>query len=296
MTIAISVPHSISTPGPDFIGIGARRCASTRMHQVLNAHPSVIKPEKGTHFFSENGGGEVGQYLQTFPVTERNSIRVDLSVSYLYPEYAEAAATSISKHRPEARLFATLRDPVARSYSDYMRSIMLKEIDGSIDFISACEANPAFIERSRYLPLFTPYWDRFGSESVELFLYEDLRRDKQAFYRQVAAYFSIDAAPFFETIGGETGHAHALRSQALQTVVLGGKTAMRRGARAVGMERAWTGATRVLQPAYQKILRLNGREVKITKREIAYAMSRLGQDTAEFMKAARLPQMVGWRH
>lgn len=265
------------------------------MHQVLNAHPSVVKPENGTHFFSENGDSEIDQYLQTFPVTDGGSVRVDLSVSYLYPEFAEMAASSIARNRPEAQLFCTLRDPVARSYSDYMRSIMLKEIEGSLDFISACEANPVFIERSRYLPLFSSYWDRFGREGVKLFLYEDLRRDKQAFYHDVAAFFGIEAAPFFQKIGGETGHAHGVRSQALQAVVLGGKTAMRRSARAIGMEQAWTGVTRTLQPAYQKILRINGREVKITEREISYVMDRLGQDTAEFLKAAGLTETVGWR-
>lgn len=285
-------------PGPDFIGIGTRRCASSRMHQVLNAHPQVQKPTSGLHVFSEARQDNSGGYQSAFPAGDTDGegkVRVDLSVSYLYPEYAASCAAAIAAQLPHVRLFATLRDPVARAYSDYMRSIMLKEIDPQLDFIAACEAYPVYIERSRYLPLFQPYWDHFGPNSVKLFLYEEMRRDPAAFYTDVAAYFGIDPVPFMTPAKGETGHAHAVRSQGLQRVILSGKKTMRRAARAMGMNDAWTGVTRVLQPAYQKLLRLNGREVKITDAEIAYASDRLGADTRAFMAAADLRDTLDWR-
>ena len=289
------MPKSKSSRGPDFIGIGARRCASSRMHQMLNAHPDVVKPERGTHFFSENQGAEVEEYLETFPVPTSNIVRVDLSVSYLYPEFAPNVASAIAEFRPEAQLFATIRDPVARTYSDYLRSIMLDEIDASMDLISACEAHPEFVERSRYLTLLDPYWNLFGREGVKLFLYESLRNDKNAFYHELAEYLGITATPFLAPVKGETGHAHAVRSPALQKILLSTKGAMRTGARITGLNPVWTGVTRALQPAYQKILRMNGREREITNREITYLLDRFGRDTAEFIKAANLTEIAKWR-
>lgn len=281
--------------GPDFIGIGTRRSASTNMHQLLNAHPEVEKPDVGLHAFTTAGIDGADVYRAAFPVRTDGKTRADISVSYLYPEHAPNAARDIAQHFPDARLFATLRDPVARAFSDYMRSVMLKEIDGAMGFRAACEAHPEFIERSRYIRLLEPYWDTAGQDGVKLFFYEAMRRDKRAHYAEMARFFEIGLEPFLAPIKGETGHAHAVRSDSLQRIVLNSKTALRGGARRIGMERPWNAVTRALQPVYQKVLRLNGREVSISAEEIAYVTDKLGHDTHRFMVAACVTDDLGWQ-
>jgi hypothetical protein len=48
---------------PDVFGLGCQRCATSWLHDVLNAHPEVGKPPKGVHFFSRQYGNGTQWYI-----------------------------------------------------------------------------------------------------------------------------------------------------------------------------------------------------------------------------------------
>ena len=171
---------------PHFIGIGTRRCASSRIQQLLSAHPEVFKHDGGQHFFSQNQEKGMDWYREQFEAAKNEIITVDISVSQLYPELAEISAERIGEFSVKPNLFATLRHPIKRAYSDYARSIMLCEIDTKLSFIDACHKHPEFIERSKYHKLLTPYWERFGQENVQLFYFEEMFGEPETFFKDMA--------------------------------------------------------------------------------------------------------------
>ena len=277
-------PCTLINQKPHYIGIGTRRCASSRTHELLSAHPEVLKPDRGQHYFSQNHHKGLDWYRQQFEAAGQEIITVDISVSQLYPELAEISAERIKEFSANPNLFAILRNPVKRAYSDYARSIMLCEIDTKLSFIDACHRHPEFIERSKYHKLLTPYWERFGVENIKLFYFEDMFSDPDTFFNGMAAYFGINSEPFLNHVDGETGHGHASKSPTLQRLILGGKSALRSGARKLGVETGWNTVTRTFQPVYQKMLRLNAREIKMSPQEYDYAYGLLKKDIDAFVK------------
>lgn len=281
----------VVTFSPDFIGIGARRCASSQVHRILLDHPQVVKGEGGAHYYSQNF--EKGpEWLQSHVgVAGEGQITVELSVSYLYPEYYKAAADRIAQTAPAARLFVLLRNPVERAYSDWRRSIKMNEIPSDRSFIEACRENPEFIDRSRFYQLLSPYWEHFGREGVKIFLYETLVADRRRYFEDMADFFGIAVEPLLAPVRGSTGHAHGAKNKTVHTLLMSSKNAARSAARKLGVEGAWNAITRTFQPVYQKVLELNARELEMTEAERRFAYDLLKDDMEAFQEAIgrRLP-------
>lgn len=289
-------PKRLPSDGPDFIGLGGRRCGSSKLHELLNAHPEVTKPKGGAHFFSDNYAPEGFSDLSAmFVRTTDNKARIDLSVSYLYPEYAALVATRIGLHRADANLFVLLRDPVDRSYSDYLRSVKMLEIDPQTGFIEACRKFPELIERSKYHARLSPFWERFGTERVKIFILEEMMQDRVAYFADMAEFFGIAVEPFLAESHEKKGHAHSVKSPLLQKMIFGGKSALRKSAKAIGMADPWDRATRHLQPVYQRVLAANARERKIAPEELSHARQALCEDASRLDEATNKDLRALWK-
>jgi hypothetical protein len=114
-------PPGWVTGPPDFIGVGAQRCGTTRWFDLIVAHPDVIAPpgvRKELHFFDRfHAGGftatDAGSYREYFPRPD-GKLTGEWTPLYLaafwVPEMLAQAA-------PQARLLVLLRDPVERYIS-----------------------------------------------------------------------------------------------------------------------------------------------------------------------------------
>jgi hypothetical protein len=114
-------PPGWRTGPPDFMGVGAQRCGTTRWFDLIVAHPEVIAPpglRKELHFFDRfHAGGftapDAAAYHQYFPRPEPK-LTGEWTPLYLaafwVPEMLAQAA-------PQARLLVLLRDPVERYIS-----------------------------------------------------------------------------------------------------------------------------------------------------------------------------------
>jgi Sulfotransferase domain len=109
---------------PDFVIIGAQKCGTTFLYQLLVQHPHV-KPAfaKEVHYFDLNFTKGVNWYRSHFPLQMRNSrkyITGESSPYYLFHPHAPRRASAVV---PQAKLIVLLRNPVDRAYSHYQHQV-----------------------------------------------------------------------------------------------------------------------------------------------------------------------------
>src|SRR5262245_48289245 len=105
-----------STRLPDFIGIGAQRCATSWIYECLACHPQVYMPEKEIHFFDCEFERGMDWYLNHFSTAHAGKLCGEFTPDYL------SSPVAIERLRdlvPQAKLIISLRHPVQRAYSAY---------------------------------------------------------------------------------------------------------------------------------------------------------------------------------
>jgi hypothetical protein len=109
---------------PFFI-IGAQRCGTTYLHELLDEHPDVAmaKPKKPEpKWFLDPVKAALGREAwetRLFPGT-RARVLGEKGTSYI--EHPEAAGAILGAF-PEARFIVVIRDPIARAVSNYRFSV-----------------------------------------------------------------------------------------------------------------------------------------------------------------------------
>jgi Sulfotransferase family len=206
-------------PLPNTIIIGAPRCGTTTVHAYLAAHPDVfMSATKEPHYWSFqraelhlDGPGdraalahivtERDDYERLFSGVDGERVIGESSTSYMYfPRTAEAIQDAI----PGCKIIAMLRDPVARTHSDFLRQ--LRNGDEPLSFEEALVAEAERIEfgwafrwhyrqRSFYFARLNEYFARFAPESIRVFLLEDLN-DEHRFITDLCECLEIK--PIYE--------------------------------------------------------------------------------------------------
>ncbi|HEV7200455.1 MAG TPA: sulfotransferase [Candidatus Limnocylindria bacterium] len=208
-------------PRPDFFIVGAPRCGTTAMYEYLRRHPEIFMPEHkepmyfGADLASIHGRLTEADYLRLFrPATTGQRIG-EASTWYLY---STDAPREISAFSPEAQIIIMLRNPVDVMYSLHGEVVFYggEEIE---DFEEALAAEPDRREGRRLGPTRRPealfyrdtvrfadqverYLDEFGSERVQILLFDDFVRDPAAAYLEVLRFLGVDETfrPSFERV------------------------------------------------------------------------------------------------
>lgn len=98
---------------PNVFLVGAPKCGTTSLANWLARHPDCyLPPEKEPHYFDDylKRGMSLADYEGLYSAaTDRQSILIDASTSYLSDEGAIAA---ILQYEPEAKFIAMVRNPV----------------------------------------------------------------------------------------------------------------------------------------------------------------------------------------
>lgn len=215
---------------PDFILIGAAKCGTTAMYELLRHHPEIFwSPVKEPHYFS---GFEVSnftnhfrqnnvtdpegyfsqsplprkfqlflndpkQYNRLFEGAPAGKIRGEASTSYLYSERAPEA---IFRHNPKTRLIAILRNPAERAFSHYVMA--LKYGYTKDDFLTAIKKDQAkkekgwgqselFLELGHYDEQIEHYYKYFPRNQVHVIIYEEWKLRRQKTIEELIAFLDI---------------------------------------------------------------------------------------------------------
>jgi hypothetical protein len=212
---------------PNFIVIGAAKAGTTALYWYLAEHPDVFMSQvKETNYFAYGLNAE-GQLLygdaniHHFPVKtlrEYEQLFADAGktaaigeVSPLYLECPQAAGR-IRELLPATKIICCLRHPVDRAYSDYLMYLRNRNrlFDPARELTATSHwASPDshWMRIGRYHEPLSRYFDAFPRSQIQVFLFDDLKRNLLGVVQALYRFLGVDPAfePDLETphnVGG----------------------------------------------------------------------------------------------
>lgn len=211
---------------PDFLILGAAKAGTTSLAAWLSDHPEVfVSRNKELHFFSrdERYAEGLAKYGGHFVEATSDQRAGEATPSYLFNADAPGR---IAEAVPRATLFALLRDPVDRAYSQYWynrtRGVESRSFEEAVDAeladpgLESTPANLAYLTVGRYLPQLERYAALFPREQLHVLLFEDLREDPRSLFVEVCRRLGVDDALVPASVGSVFNPSHTIRSEGLR--------------------------------------------------------------------------------
>jgi len=175
----------------DFIGIGSGKCGSTWLYENLVKHPRICDRNlKELNYFSDlYDEHPFSWYENQFCDCADGLLRGEFSVTYLgHPE----APARVRRHYPDARLLAIVREPVRRTFSNYLHAIRKGDVSPRTSF-AEFYADEANLVPARYADHVERWLALFPREQLHVVILEEFLRDQLAGYRRLFEFLGVDA-------------------------------------------------------------------------------------------------------
>lgn len=199
---------------PDFIILGAGKGGTTSLYKYLQQHPQIFLPDKKELYFfafegeeNPNGVTRFEDYQAMFQNAPDDKVIGEVSSVYLF---RPKAPERIKKYVPNAKLIAILRNPTDRAFSSYLMhvgdrhpSIFDSQTGKLIEFAEIVRNRGYFIQIGFYYEQLKRYYDRFDSDRIKIYLYEDLVSDNEKLVRDMFHFVGVD-----ETFTPDTSQRH----------------------------------------------------------------------------------------
>jgi hypothetical protein len=195
----------MASPLVNFIGLGAQKCASTWIQNVIDEHPEAcVSTPKELDYFSYFYGRGRPWYERHFAPRPGSRIVGDNSPSYLvHPLAPERAA----RYNGALKIVVALRDPVERAYSNHLHMIRSGFLAGApTDFEQGLAGNEMYVEQSRYAKHLGHWLRSFPREQIHVVFQEDLVEGSERAARELYAFLGLDAS-FRPAAAGERANA-----------------------------------------------------------------------------------------
>ena len=167
---------------PNFIIIGAPKCGTTTLSNLLAQHSDVfISKPKEPAFFSRDEVFEKGikWYESLFQNVQGECAVGEATTGYSTSMYGKVAAKRIAKTIPNVRLIYCVRNPIRRIESiwmDYVTSKGFGTYENGIkiyrDFSKSVLENPGFVATSTYWRRLAVYRQEFPDEKIHIVFLE----------------------------------------------------------------------------------------------------------------------------
>ena len=178
---------------PNFLVIGAMKCATSSLALYLSRHPDIfIAYRKEVNFFSSDHNWKKGLnwYRSHFPSSAKT--RGDVSPSYSHLTKFPNASERIYQTIPNAKLIYILREPVSRSISNYIHEYAGNKEDRPIEEALRVHENNAYLKRSQYSKQLEPYLRYFSLENILILTAEELKGDCQETLKKAFSFLEVD--------------------------------------------------------------------------------------------------------
>jgi hypothetical protein len=160
---------------PDFLVIGAMKCATSSLHAQLAAQPGIaMSAPKEPNFFGddETYARGISWYSSLFPTDNGTLLVGESSTQYTkFPTYP-SAAQRIQRILPDARLVYVIRHPVERLVSHYIHDWTMRKINCPLD--EAIDRYPALVDCGKYAMQLSQYLAYFDSDQILVVFFERL--------------------------------------------------------------------------------------------------------------------------
>ncbi len=182
-------------PGPDFVIIGAMKCATSTIHDQLARQAGISMSEpKEPNFFSDEANRAKGLawYEGLFASMPQGDLRGESSTHYTKLPTYPGCAGRLHEHLPDAKLVYVMRDPIDRIVSQYIHEWSRRVIEGGCPIDEAIERHPILVEYSRYATQLTPYIELFGRGAILPVFFERVMHDPQPELERIASHIGYD--------------------------------------------------------------------------------------------------------
>jgi hypothetical protein len=176
---------------PDFIGIGAPKCATTWLFHQMAAVPGIHVPlQKETHFFTDNRfiAKNLDEYQRLF---EQSCTSGEISTSYMA---SQNAADRIRRYAPQAKIFSIIRNPADLLYSLYWHLVRQNFHCGytkEISFEDACSRFPESLFLKARMGTHLSYWYRnTPAAQIRTFVYDDIKTVPNRILGEIVSFVS----------------------------------------------------------------------------------------------------------
>lgn len=237
---------------PTFIGIGAQKCASTWIYDILRDHPEVALSEpKELDFFSYH-------YDHGFQWYERHfSKHLDMgAVGEISPSYFHepAVPVRIKSYLPQAKVLISLRDPVERAISNHKHEVRVGHISGDdLSFETGLANNPMYIEQGLYATHLSRWLQYFSPAQMLIIFLEDIVADPEGVARCIYEFLGVDSSHRSAALEQQSNASHITRYSGLEAL----RKNLRMTAKSAGLDWLWRAGGRLgLQSVYHKVNRL----------------------------------------
>jgi len=193
---------------PNFFMVGAPRAGTTSLYEFLKKTDDVFMSDsKEPHYFSSIDPKyfvakpirDTKKYLSLFEKATKASTIGEASTSYLWDP---ASHKLIHDTIPSAKIIIMLRDPISRSFSHYLMRLgggtqlsfldtVNKALKASIeDYYTHVIVNGSF-----YSEQVKRYLDTFGSNNVQIIIFEKFINDPVSSVKNVLNFLDVKSEP-----------------------------------------------------------------------------------------------------
>lgn len=181
---------------PTFLLIGAAKCGTKTLFELLSAHPEIgMSAVKEPNFFSRDPEFQRGWewYESLFAGHEAKVAVGEASHTYtkigIYPH----AATRIARHLPEAKLLYIVRHPLVRMESGWAQQVYSRVTRLRQDFNISLRTVPSIVESSLYWKQISAYRRHYPDERIHVMFLEDLKNDPNGELARCFAFLGVNA-------------------------------------------------------------------------------------------------------
>jgi hypothetical protein len=190
---------------PTFFIIGAAKAGTTSLHHYLDQHPEIqMSAVKEPNFFSGPAGdfpfpiGKVVSRLDEYEglFDPEFAVRGEASVGYSNHPRRKGVPAAIRELVPEARFIYLVRDPVARTVSQYQYRVAMEGERRSIDEALSDLSDPysVYLCPSLYASQLDVYLREFPQDRVLVLDQADLLAQRSSALSEVFAFLGVDPA------------------------------------------------------------------------------------------------------
>jgi hypothetical protein len=180
---------------PNYLVIGAAKCATTTIRVLLGRHPEIFMVRPEPQFFNDDWVFKRGSawYESLFDEAEDRPWRGEGSNGYTMQEKFPHAFERLTSYLPDLKLFYVVREPFSRIESFWLELRSLHPDYAHPDFNKAVFENRADLtDASNYLRQLEPYRRVYGNESIHVIFYEDFRREPARVLRSCFEFLGVD--------------------------------------------------------------------------------------------------------
>ncbi len=187
---------------PNFLIIGAHKAGTSSLYHYLREHPEVYMPSlKEARFFAydANNPDHRKKIPKTYPITTMEAyealfqeVKDEKAIGEASPEYLNnaRAAARIRECLPNVKLIASLRNPVDRTYSEYLMRCRSGNEKRSIS--QAIQSNERWVQTGLYYEKLKRYMDLNSTSQIEVVIFDDLVQDPLNIVRKLFTFLGVD--------------------------------------------------------------------------------------------------------